>query len=659
MGLALTILAIAASTATAIVISSDHVIHEKRATLGNFDRRLEPHVRLPMRIGLKTNKVARDSAEKWLMDVSHPRSTRYGKHWTQEEVVAAFAPSKNTVDAVTDWLVESGGIERARITRTKNKAWVAFDATVEEAERMFITEYFELDDGEMKIVSCDQYHLPSHLLEHVDYVTPGVKGLHLKTSNIEISEKVPSKRDSKKAFRRGISEASLPSQRNTSSLDTCDQMITHECIRALYNIPFPDQKADVNPNNTMGIYLLSSAYAQQDLDMFFSNFTPYVANGTAPIVSSINGGVAPVDVLHAGSEACMDLQLAIPLIHPQNATVYQVDDDYWTVHQWLEGGLFNTFLDAIDGSYCTYEAYGEKGDNPDFDPVYPNEREGGYKGERMCGVYKPTNVISISYMKDEAELPAAYQKRQCDEWLKLGLQGVSVFIASGDSGVGDLPKPDSPNGCLRNGTVFTPGHPNTCPWLTSVGATKVYPGKTVFDPESAANDLAGDPYYFPYSSGGGFSNIFGVPKYQSEAVKGYFEIADPGYPYYYDGNWKNSTGLYNRNGRGFPDVAANGDNIAAVYGGGIRMTGGTSAAAPIFASVVNIINEERIKVGKGPVGFINPVLYANPEVLNDIKNGSNPGCGTNGFDASKGWDPLTGLGTPDYPRMLDLFLSLP
>ena len=124
--------------------------------------------------------------------------------------------------------------------------------------------------------------------------------------------------------------------------------------------------------------------------------------------------------------------------------------------------------------------------------------------------------------------------KQCDEWLKLGLQGVSVFVASGDSGVGDLPNADSPNGCLRNGTVFTPGHPNTCPWLTSVGATKVYPGKTVFDPESAANDLAGEPYYFPYSSGGGFSNVFPIPAYQSKAVENYYNTTDSGYPYYYD-----------------------------------------------------------------------------------------------------------------------------
>jgi hypothetical protein len=56
-----------------------------------------------------------------------------------------------------------------------------------------------------------------------------------------------------------------------------------------------------------------------------------------------------------------------------------------------------------------------------------------------------------------------------------------------------------------------------------------------------------------------------------------------------------------------------------------------------------LINEERANAGKKSVGFINPVLYANPSALNDIKKGNNPGCLTEGFTAVSGWDPVTGM----------------
>lgn len=122
----------------------------------------------------------------------------------------------------------------------------------------------------------------------------------------------------------------------------------------------------------------------------------------------------------------------------------------------------------------------------------------------MCGVYKPTNVLTISYGEQESDLPAYYQQRQCNEFLKLGLQGVSIFVASGDTGVGGypggLPGEGPLYGCLGpDDTVFSPTQPNSCPWLTNVGATKVYEGKTVFEPESAVLDE--DPG-FNYSSGG-------------------------------------------------------------------------------------------------------------------------------------------------------------
>jgi tripeptidyl-peptidase-1 len=204
----------------------------------------------------------------------------------------------------------------------------------------------------------------------------------------------------------------------------------------------------------------------------------------------------------------------------------------------------------------------------------------------------------------------------------------------------DYPAPygiDGPTGCLGpNLDIFNPTWPGTCPFVTSVGATKVYPGYTVSDPESAVYDPAGFPYSVNYSSGGGFSNLYSIPEYQADAVATYFKKHDPKYPYYSAlapdtgdirllpdvGALAGSTGgIYNRIGRGIPDVSANGDNIAVYVGGNFSLSGGTSASTPIFASVINRINEERLIHGKGPIGFLNPSLYANPSMLNDIKNG--------------------------------------
>jgi tripeptidyl-peptidase-1 len=96
-----------------------------------------------------------------------------------------------------------------------------------------------------------------------------------------------------------------------------------------------------------------------------------------------------------------------------------------------------------------------------------------------------------------------------------------------------------------------------------------------------------------------------------------------------------------------------------VVNGKTQGIGGTSASAPIFASIINLLNEERLAAGKGPIGFLNPIIYSHPEMFNDVTIGSNPGCGTQGFPAAPGWDPVTGVGTPNYTKMRDVFLSLP
>jgi len=61
-------------------------------------------------------------------------------------------------------------------------------------------------------------------------------------------------------------------------------------------------------------------------------------------------------------------------------------------------------------------------------------------------------------------------------------------------------------------------------------------------------------------------------------------------------------------GRGYPDVSAVGDGILVISNGAIVIEGGTSASAPIFASILNRINEHRLLAGKTTVGFVNPTL---------------------------------------------------
>lgn len=381
-------------------------------------------------------------------------------------------------------------------------------------------------------------------------------------------------------------------------------------------------------------------------------FSSEIPQGTHPKLNAIDGAKAPANVLKAGAESDLDFQVSYPIIWPQNSILFQTDDMVYE-NNYTFSGFLNNFLDAIDGSYCSYSANGETG-NSKLDPPYPNPQKGGYKGKLQCGVYKPTNVISISYGGAEASLPISYQRRQCSEFMKLGLQGVSVVVASGDSGVMQRGGDPRPSNCLgNNDKVFAPGFPATCPYLTTVGGTYLPPGADASKNQEVATTS--------FASGGGFSNIYKQADYQKEAVENYFKSSSaPDYKFYKsvdNSSFADGGGIYNRIGRAYPDVSAIADNIL-IYNMNIpTLVGGTSAAAPVFASLLTRINEERLAAGKPTVGFVNPTLYAHPEVFHDVTQGSNPGCGTDGFKAAKGWDPVTGLGTPNYPKLLDLFMN--
>jgi tripeptidyl-peptidase-1 len=159
-----------------------------------------------------------------------------------------------------------------------------------------------------------------------------------------------------------------------------------------------------------------------------------------------------------------------------------------------------------------------------------------------------------------------------------------------------------------------------------------------------------DPEVAASFSGGGFSDYFERPYYQENAVSDFLDELGDHY-----------AGLYNRSGRGYPDIAALATEFSIVLNDNVRSTGGTLCALSTVAGIVSLMNDFLISKRKAPLGFLNPWLYDEEdglaEGLNDITYGSNQGCGTGGFLATPGWDPVTGLGMPDFRKLLNLVIA--
>jgi kumamolisin len=163
-------------------------------------------------------------------------------------------------------------------------------------------------------------------------------------------------------------------------------------------------------------------------------------------------------------------------------------------------------------------------------------------------------------------------------------------------------------------------YPASSPYVLGCGGTQITLNATnaaIVDEVVWHDGLSG--------TGGGISDLFQVPAFQRAA-----QVP----PSINDG----------RLGRGVPDVAAaasaiNGYRIF-LHGSEI-VTGGTSAAAPLWAALIALLNAERGQ----PVGFINPVLYENPNWFRAVISGDNAAFGI-GYQAGPGWNACTGLGVP-------------
>lgn len=230
------------------------------------------------------------------------------------------------------------------------------------------------------------------------------------------------------------------------------------------------------------------------------------------------------------------------------------------------------------------------------------------------------SIISESLGSCEPDTPSGARNNYTSIQDKAVALGMSHFVASGDNGAYTCGLDQQPAASF----------PATLPTVTAVGGTSVFESQQgVYYKEYAWGSPLDES-----GGGGGASQFYTVPSYQA----GVKQAAGHGF-------------------RQVPDVAADSDpstGFHIVFGGKDGQAGGTSAATPLWAATIALINQDLLRKNMRAVGFANPALYwmganaskLSPTPFHDVVGGNNLG-----YDATAGWDFATGWGSMDAAAM--------
>jgi kumamolisin len=227
-------------------------------------------------------------------------------------------------------------------------------------------------------------------------------------------------------------------------------------------------------------------------------------------------------------------------------------------------------------------------------------------------------LISISWGGPESTFTTQAMASFNQAFQDAGTMGKTVFVAAGDGGSTDGESDGANHVDFPASSPYVVGCGGTT--LEANVSTDTITSEVVWN-ETASNEGA---------TGGGVSDYFQKPAYQDSA-----NVPTP---------------TTQGGGRGVPDVAGDADPVTGyqvIIDGSTSTIGGTSAVAPLYAGLFARINQALVQQGKSRVGFVNAALYQNPSAFHDIVSGNN-----GAFSAGPGWDPTTGLGSPDGAKIL-------
>jgi kumamolisin len=342
-------------------------------------------------------------------------------------------------------------------------------------------------------------------------------------------------------------------------------------VAALYQFPANASAA----GQTIGLIELGGGYKPADITAYFKSIGQKTPTVTAVLVDGAKN--SPTNANSADGEVLLDIEVAAAVAPGAKVVVY------------FTPNTDQGFIDAIG------TAVHDTKNNP--------------------------SVISISWGAPESQWATQSINALDAACQSAAALGITITVAAGDNGSTDG---------LTDGSNHV-DFPASSPHVLACGGTKLQGSGSTISSEVVWNELTANEG----ATGGGVSNVFPLPTWQSTA-----NVPKP-----------TQTG----GGRGVPDVSANADPstgyVIRVDGSSI-VIGGTSAVAPLWAGLIAVANAQN---GKS-AGLLQPALYAAKAkaAFNDITSGTNYSGTPIGFKAGPGWDPCTGLGSPIATKLIPL-----
>lgn len=663
-----------------------------------------PEQRVDFTILLKQNNLNELSAQ--FKAVSDPKSPKWGQFMKPEEIEDLLKPSQETMEAISKWL--SPIAQESKIKYHGDR--IAVRTSVNAASRLFDTQFAVfynaiVDKSVLRVLG--KASVPSYLAEHIDFVA-GISEFFSHDLDKEINSAVASFTTSKpKAVQKKAAQD--------------DIVITPPVLKKYYkvNATLGVQSSNILQGiAAFTDYFSMGALLAFDNDQ---NLTPPTVKRIGPdclpncdqyesdldiqYITAMAIGAKTVFLNQAADYWILEFALDAQKMSPQPqvfsisygwSELLQCDiGSYYCAHLGYNSDQYvartNTELQKLavagvsvlvsDGDDGSPSLGGASGNCPiDIDHWCPT---GGCEHtSSMCGSFIITktsknlmcifpmgmgsdgcqellndqaalNVLNewvnknakcnINFETDNSKLPHFYSSCKCSALEDLNSNGYSITRYSFDS---------------KNGPVFTADYPASSPFITSVGATQFLGTESDIN-EVVCSILTGATI----TTGGGFSSFQEQPDYQASTISKYLN---------------NNLGLpprstFDATKRAYPDIAFNGHNYKIFYSTNstdscpceATQVDGTSCSSPALAGLITLINSELLARGKSQLGFLNYLLYQmaeeSPETFTDIVSGNNNCnrgyCCLYGYSAVRGYDAASGLGSPNFSKMLEYVLQ--